>query len=60
MRSPGKTKNGDIMADLKGKNILFGVTGGIAAYKSAETVSALRHRGADIHVVMTENAEKFI
>ena len=45
---------------LKGKNILLGVTGGIAAYKMADVASMLVKLGADVHVVMTENATKFI
>ena len=45
---------------LKGKNILLGVTGGIAAYKMADVASLLVKQGADVHVVMTENACKFI
>ena len=45
---------------LKGKNILIGVTGGIAAYKMADVASLLVKQGADVHVVMTENATKFI
>ena len=45
---------------LAGKNILFGVTGGIAAYKSAELVRLLKKQGADVHVVMTEAAQKFV
>ncbi len=46
--------------DLTGKNIVLGVTGGIAAYKSAEVVSRLRHQGANVHVIMTKNATEFI
>ena len=46
--------------DLTGKRIVLGVTGGIAAYKSAEIVSRLRHAGAEVHVIMTENAGKFV
>ncbi len=45
---------------LKGKNILLGVTGGIAAYKMADVASMLVKQHADVHVVMTENATKFI
>ena len=45
---------------LEGKNILLGVTGGIAAYKMADVASMLTKLGADVHVVMTENATKFI
>ena len=46
--------------DLTGRNIVLGVTGGIAAYKSAEVVSRLRHLGANVHVIMTKNATEFI
>ena len=45
---------------LKGKKILIGVSGGIAAYKTAYLVSRLSQAGADVHVLMTENACKFI
>ncbi len=40
--------------------ILLGVTGGIAAYKSPELVRRLMERGAEVQVVMTESAQKFI
>ena len=46
--------------DLTGRKIVLGVTGGIAAYKSAELVSRLRHLGADVHVIMTRNATEFV
>ena len=46
--------------DLTGRKIVLGVTGGIAAYKSAALVSRLRHAGAEVHVIMTENAAKFV
>ena len=46
--------------ELTGKHIVLGVTGGIAAYKSAEVVSRLRHLGADVHVIMTRNAMEFV
>jgi len=46
--------------DLTGRKIVLGVTGGIAAYKSAELVSRLRHMGAEVHVIMTRNATEFI
>ena len=46
--------------DLTGRNIVLGVTGGIAAYKSAEVVSRLRHLGAHVHVIMTKNATEFV
>ena len=45
---------------LSGKKIILGVTGGIAAYKSAYIASALVQRGADVHVVMTEHATKLV
>ena len=45
---------------LKGKTILLGVTGGIAAYKMANVASALRKTGAEVHVIMTQNATQFI
>jgi phosphopantothenoylcysteine decarboxylase/phosphopantothenate--cysteine ligase len=45
---------------LKGKKIVLGVTGGIAAYKAAQLSRMFIHAGADVHVVMTENATKFI
>ncbi|MGH8259063.1 MAG: flavoprotein, partial [Steroidobacteraceae bacterium] len=38
---------------MQGKRILLGVTGGIAAYKSADLVRRLRERGAEVQVVMT-------
>lgn len=45
---------------LTGKEVVLGVTGGIAAYKTAEVVSRLRKLGANVHVIMTENATRFI
>lgn len=45
---------------LNGKTIALGVSGSIAAYKAADLTSELRKAGADIHVVMTESAKKFI
>ncbi|MCL5105653.1 MAG: bifunctional phosphopantothenoylcysteine decarboxylase/phosphopantothenate--cysteine ligase CoaBC [Armatimonadetes bacterium] len=45
---------------LAGKQVILGVTGGIAAYKSAYLASALVQRGADVHVVMTEHATQLI
>jgi phosphopantothenoylcysteine decarboxylase/phosphopantothenate--cysteine ligase len=45
---------------LKGKKILLGVTGGIAAYKSAELTRGLIKRGAEVKVIMTKNAAEFI
>ena len=48
------------MADLEGKRIVVGITGSIAAYKSAELVRLLRRRGAKLRVVMTEHATHFM
>lgn len=45
---------------LKGKMIVLGVTGGIAAYKSAMLTSLLVKSGADVQVIMTEHAKEFI
>jgi phosphopantothenoylcysteine decarboxylase/phosphopantothenate--cysteine ligase len=45
---------------LKGKNILVGVTGGIAAYKTATIIRLLVKEGAEVKVIMTEHARKFI
>lgn len=45
---------------LTGKHILLGVTGGIAAYKTASLASMLVKLHADVHVIMTENAQKMI
>ncbi len=48
------------LKSLANKNILLGVSGGIAAYKSAEIVRHLRKVGASVRVVMTKSAEEFI
>ena len=45
---------------LTGKRILLGLTGGIAAYKAAELARLLRRAGADVRVVMTEAAGRFV
>ena len=45
---------------LKGKKIVLGVTGGIAIYKVVDLVSKLRKQGAEVRVVMTEHAAKFV
>ena len=45
---------------LTGKTIVLGVTGGIAAYKSANLASMLIKMNADVHVIMTKNATHFI
>ncbi|WP_258296836.1 bifunctional phosphopantothenoylcysteine decarboxylase/phosphopantothenate--cysteine ligase CoaBC [Paenibacillus peoriae] len=45
---------------LKGKVIILGITGGIAAYKGAALCSRLTQKGADVHVIMTASAKEFI
>ena len=45
---------------LQNKEIIMGVTGGIAAYKTAELVRILTRRNAHVHVVMTKNAMEFV
>ena len=45
---------------LEGKKIIIGITGSIAAYKAATLVSMLIKRKANVHVIMTQNATKFI
>ena len=47
-------------ASIAGQRILLGVTGGIAAYKSADLVRRLREAGADVRVVMTHGAQAFV
>lgn len=48
------------MSSLTNKQILLGVTGGIAAYKSADLIRRLQDRGAQVRVVMTQAAQEFI
>jgi len=48
------------MFKLTNKRIILGVTGGIAAYKSAELVRRLQDQGAQVRVVMTPGAEEFV
>ncbi|WP_022940547.1 bifunctional phosphopantothenoylcysteine decarboxylase/phosphopantothenate--cysteine ligase CoaBC [Psychromonas hadalis] len=45
---------------LRGKNILLGISGGIAAYKCAELTRRLKDQGADVRIVMTKAAKAFI
>ena len=45
---------------LKGKSVIVGVCGGIAAYKVVDVVSRLRKLGAEVDVIMTAHAEKFV
>ena len=48
------------MAHLFNRNVLLGVSGGIAAYKSAELIRQLQERGANVRVIMTRGAKEFI
>ena len=45
---------------MEGKNVVLGVTGGIAAYKACELCSRLRKAGAQVYVIMTKNACEFV
>lgn len=45
---------------LRGKKIVIGVSGGIAAYKACELVSRLKKQNAEVHVIMTASAVKFV
>jgi len=51
---------GEQMAHLFNRNVLLGVSGGIAAYKSAELIRELQNRGAQVRVIMTHGAQEFI
>jgi len=48
------------VSELKGKNILLGVTGGIAAYKAVDIASRLVKLGAEVSVIMTKNATSLV
>ena len=48
------------MKSIEDKNILLGVTGSIAAYKSADLASKLTQAGAKVDVIMTKSASEFI
>jgi phosphopantothenoylcysteine synthetase/decarboxylase len=61
--APGSAPGGAVMPDLSGmsgRRILVGVTGGIAAYKTAMIVSRLAQAGAQVTVAMTEAATHFV
>ena len=45
---------------LKDKNIVLGITGGIAVYKAVEVVSRLRKAGANVHVIMSRASTEFV
>jgi phosphopantothenoylcysteine decarboxylase/phosphopantothenate--cysteine ligase len=49
-----------LSAKLVNMNIVLGITGGIAAYKTPDLVRKLRARGADVQIVMTVSAEEFV
>ncbi len=48
------------MSELKGRKLVLGVTGGVAAYKAAELVRLLGKAGADVHVVLTDGGARFV
>src|SRR5688572_16783162 len=56
MSTVGKNRG----VSLAGQRVLLGVTGGIAAYKSADLVRRLRDAGASVRVVMTDGAQQFV
>jgi phosphopantothenoylcysteine decarboxylase/phosphopantothenate--cysteine ligase len=57
---PNIILSGQLMSGLSNKRIIVGITGGIAAYKSAEIIRRLQDHGAEIRVVMTPGAEEFV
>src|SRR5215212_856041 len=57
LNPPGESP---VPAKLKGREIIVGVCGGIAAYKVADVVSKLVQLGAGVTVVMTKEARKFV
>lgn len=56
----GSSSNSSDRKPLAGRHILLGVTGGIAAYKTPDLVRRLIEYGADVQVVMTESARRFV
>lgn len=59
--NPGFGGNaGELQAKLATMNVVLGISGGIAAYKTPELVRRLRERGADVQIVMTASAEEFV
>jgi phosphopantothenoylcysteine decarboxylase/phosphopantothenate--cysteine ligase len=55
-----KTLNSNNGTVLKGKSILLGITGSVAAYKSVDLIRRLKDKGASVRVIMTESACRFI
>lgn len=45
---------------LKGKKVILGVSGGIAAYKACELARRMQDAGADVHVILTASAQQFV
>src|SRR5690606_30309998 len=61
LKPPRQTPyNRKAMSSLTNKQVLLGVTGGIAAYKSADLIRRLQDMGASVRVVMTAAAQEFI
>jgi phosphopantothenoylcysteine decarboxylase/phosphopantothenate--cysteine ligase len=61
MKSPGsKESKVEAFNPLDHKTVLLGISGGIAAYKACDLASRLRRNGADVHAIMTPNAQQFI
>ena len=58
--SSRKPEDGRSLEALASKKIVVGVTGGIAAYKVIEVVRTLTQLGADVHVIMTHSAQRFV
>jgi phosphopantothenoylcysteine decarboxylase/phosphopantothenate--cysteine ligase len=46
--------------NLAGKKVIIGITGGISAYKIPNLIGLLKKEEADVHVIMTKNAEEFV
>jgi len=49
-----------LVKNLNNKNVLLGVSAGIAAYKTPDLVRKLTERGANVQVILTKNAEQFV
>ncbi len=52
--------NPNVMNELKGRKLVLGVTGGVAAYKAAELTRLLVKAGVEVHVVLTEAGARFV
>lgn len=60
MVHPSKRIIGEISEELKGKRLLLGVTGSVSIYKSLDLARSLMRRGAEVKVIMSEDASKLI